>query len=49
MSFMTPHHVFLYITVVYVPYDFNVLQNVGQDPPVSFEITLVSHDLDFRK
>lgn len=49
MSFMTPHHAFFYITVVYVPYDFNVLQNVGEDPPVNFEITVVSHDLNFRK
>ena len=44
-----PHYAFHYITVAYVPYDFNVLQNVGQEPPVSFEITSVSHDLNFRK
>lgn len=33
-----PHFAFYYITVAYVPYDFNVLKNVGHDPLVSFEI-----------
>ena len=42
-------YAFYYITVAYVPYDFDVLRNVGHDPLVNFEITLVSHDPNFKK
>lgn len=38
---------FHYITVAYVPYDFNVLRNVDHDPQVSIEIPAVGHDLNF--